>query len=447
MKQQLTRRKFIAKSSVGATGLVLGGLGMSAKSYGNILGANDRINVAMIGCYRRGIPLTQSLANIKDKVNFLYGCDVIKDRRESFGKMVKEKFGTAPKLENDLRVILDDSTVDVVFNATPDHWHAPGSIMALQAGKHVYCEKPLSHNPRENELLVMAQKKYNKVVQMGAQQRSSLESKEIVKEIHNGVIGEAYMATAFYANARTSIGNGKVVPAPKGFDWDLFQGPAPRVAFKDILADYNWHWFWLWGTGETGNNATHELDISRWALQLDYPEEVKTNGGKFHYTDDDWTMYDTLDATFKFSNGKIIKWDGKSRNAMKTMGSDRGTIIYGTEGTVYVDRGGYKLFDRGGKLLREKKSQGEEGTTGLGGGGDLTTMHVDNFLEAVKGKAELNCPVEEGAKSTHLCHLANISYRLDQKSLKCDTATGRFLDQEAMDLWGRNYEEGWEPKV
>ncbi|MFW5656393.1 MAG: Gfo/Idh/MocA family protein [Bacteroidota bacterium] len=440
------RRAFIKKSAVSATGITLAGLGMSAKSYGRILGSNERIHVAMIGCNRRGIPLTDSLAALKDKVQYEYVCDVIQERRDNLGKKVEEKFGYAPKAVNDLRKIHDDKKVDAVFHATPDHWHAPGGLMAMQAGKHVYIEKPLTHSPQENEILIQAEKKYNRMVQMGAQQRSAPESKEIMRELHEGVIGDIYLCQAFYSNARGSIGNGKKVPVPEGFDWQLFQGPAPRVDYKDILYDYNWHWFWNWGTGETGNNATHELDISRWALQKKHPVKVSVSGGKYHFKDDDWVMYDTLDATFTYDDGKVIKWDGKSRNSMMTYGSGRGTIIYGTDGSVYIDRGGYKVYDRGGKLLREKKSAGEEGSTGLGGGGDMTTMHVNNFLEAIRGKAELACPVETGALSTQLCHYANIAYRVG-KALDINPETGKFTDTDAIKLWSREYEKGWEPKI
>lgn len=437
-----SRRSFIKKSAVGAAGLALG---VSAKSYANIIGANERINVAILGCNRRFGALAEPLSLFKD-VSITYVGDVDSRRQDRAVGEVNKMAGTAPKGEKDLRKILEDNTVDAVFHATPDHWHAPGTWMSLQADKHVYVEKPCSHNPREGELLIALQKKHNKVVQMGAQQRSAPESQEIIQEIHKGTIGEVFHAVAFYSNSRGEVPAASNAPVPEWLDWELFQGPAPRAEFIDILGDYMWHWYWAYGTAETGNNATHELDVSRWALQVQYPEEVKVNAGKYHFKNDPWTMYDTMDVTFNFPGGKSIRWDGKSRDGYNTYGSGRGSIIYGSEGSVYVDRDGYRLYDRAGKMLREKKASTNEGSVGLGGGGGMTVQHINNFLETIRGKATLNCPIDEGAISTHLCHYANISYKLGNRNLKIDPKTGRFLDKKVMKQhWGREYEKGWEP--
>lgn len=437
-----SRRSFIKKSAVGAAGLALG---VSAKSYANIIGANERVNVAVIGCNRRFGGLAEPLSSM-DNVNFAYVCDVDARRQKSAIEKVKEWSGRAPKGEKDLRKILDDQEIDAIFNATPDHWHAPGTWMAMDAGKHVYVEKPCSHNPREGELLIALQKKYDKVVQMGTQQRSAPASREIIAEIHEGIIGEPYHTIAFYSNSRGRVPDAHKVPVPSWLDWELFQGPAPRTDYLNILGDYMWHWFWTWGTGETGNNATHELDISRWALQVTFPEEVRVNAGKFHFKDDPWTMYDTMDVTFMFPGGKSIRWDGKSRSGYNTYGSGRGTIIYGSEGSVSMDRDGYRLYTRSGKLVKERFATTSEGGIALGGGGGMTTQHIHNFLEAIRGKAKLNAPIDEGAITTHLCHYANISYKMGNKPLKIDPKTGRFTDEEVMKKhWARTYEKGWEP--
>lgn len=352
-----------------------------------------------------------------------------------------------PASVNDFREVLADQEVDAVFNLTPDHWHAPGSFLALEAGKHVYVEKPLTHNPREGELFLEFQKKYNKVVFMGTQQRSQITARKIVGELHEGLIGDIYHVLAYYSNQRTGIGNGKVVPVPEGFDWDLFQGPAPRQEYKDILFDYNWHWFWPWGTGETGNNATHEFDVARWILQVGNPSGVFCNAGKYHFVDDDWTMYDTMDVTFKYASGKSIRWDGKSRTSYTTYGSDRGNIAYGSEGTVTISRNGFKVFDLKNNLVREEKEPSQSVTTGLGGGGGITTNHMLNFLETVRGKARPNSQLEEAAMSSHLNHLANIAYRTGA-SMKIDPSNGHILDKKIMKkYWTREYEPGWEPKL
>lgn len=444
------RREFIKKAAVSTAGVTIGGaaLGMSAKSYSRIIGSNDRLVVALMGCGRRVGAYYGPIANSKNNVDLAYICDVMKKQREKTAEKLKGKVTGKAAVVNDIREVFADKDVDIVFNATPDHWHAPGAWMAMEAGKHVYLEKPCSHNPKEGELLVAFEKKYNKLIQMGNQQRSAPESIEIINEIHNGVIGEVYKTVAFYSNARGEVIVPKVAPVPEGLDWDLFQGPAPRKAYEHDTWNYNWHWYgWDYGTAETGNNATHELDIARWALQVTYPNWVDVEAAKRHYINDGWEMYDTMDATFKFPGNKVIKWDGKSRNSHKTYGSGRGTIIYGTEGSVYVDRNGYKLFDRTGKVIKDSKAKEQEAGTALGGGGGMTDMHVVNFFNVIRGKeSKLNSSITEGSISQQLTHYANISYRIG-RSFDVNPENGRIKDKKAMKLWGREYQPGWEPKL
>lgn len=446
---QDSRRDFIKKIALGTAGITLAGTasGMSAKSYSKIIGANDRLRVGIAGLGRRLGAYYQPIALKSSNVELVYLCDVMKSQRESAAKKFSRHIDYSPKLENDIRKVIEDPSVDVLINATPDHWHAPGTWMAVKAGKHVYVEKPCSHNPREGELLVEFQKKYGKTIQMGNQQRSAPETIEIIKDIHNGVIGKAYKAVAFYASARGEVPLQKKAPVPDGLDWELFQGPAPRREYTSETWDYNWHWYgWLYGTAEAGNNATHELDVARWALQVEFPERVETEAEKRYFANDGWEMYDTMDATFRFNDKKVIQWGGQSRNGYTTYGSDRGTLIYGTEGNVYVDRSGYKLYDRAGKLIRSNHGKGNEAGTALGGGGDMSTLHVVNFFNAVRGKEKQNSTIDDGAKSTLLCHLANISYRVGH-ALDTDPKNGRILDKKAMKYWSREYQPGWEPKL
>jgi len=442
------RRNFIIKATAGAAGIGLTSQlnAMSAKSYSKIIGANDRIRVALQGLGRRFPAYKDAIADKNNNVELTYLCDVMKSQRERAAAMFAEVTSDKPKLENDIRKVLSDKKVDAIFMATPDHWHAPGACMAMQAGKHVYLEKPCSHNPREGELLVAYQKKYDKVVQMGNQQRSSPQSQEIIKDIHDGIIGDVYQAIAFYTSRRGAVPHQTPASPPEGLDWELFQGPAPRRPYTDNTWDYNWHWYgWNYGTAETGNNATHELDIARWALQVKYPERVEVNAGKYQYKDDGWEMYDTMEATFKFSGNKVIKWDGQSRNGYYKFGAGRGTIIYGSEGSVFIDREGYKLYSLKGELIRENLSSGTEAGTALGGGGDMSTMHTKNFFDAIRGKAALTSPIDEGAISQMLTHYANIAYRIDD-AYEVDENTGRIYNREAMKLWSRTYEPGWEIK-
>ena len=440
------RRNFLKKATAGAVGVAFTGkiTHASAKSYSKILGANDRIQVAIQGLGRRYAGYIESIALKQNNIELLYLCDVMKSQRDKAAKYVVKNLKYQPTLENDIRKIIDDKAVDAIFMATPDHWHAPGACMAMQGGKHVYLEKPCSHNPKEGELLVAYQQKYNKFVQTGIQQRSSVESAEIIKEIHNGVIGDTYRAIAFYQNRRGAVPNPVKDAPPAGLDWELFQGPAPRKEYRHDTWDYNWHWYgWDYGTGETGNNATHELDIARWALDVKYPEHVEVYSGKFHYKNDGWEMYDTMEATFRFSNNKTIQWDGQSRNGYDKFGGERGTVVYGSTGAVFMDRNGYRLYDIKGKLLREKTSAGRESGVALGGGGSLTTRHAMNFFDAIRGKADLALPIDQGVISQMLTHHANIASRIDS-SFEVDENTGRIFNKEAMKLWSRTYEPGWE---
>ncbi len=444
-----SRRDFIKKTTLGAAGITIGAMGFSAKSYARIVGANNRLSVGLVGLGRRYKAYIPAIVNEKNGVDLLYLCDVMKSQRERAAKYVSEKSDIKPKLEADFFKVINDKDIDAVFLATPDHWHAPGALLAMANGKHVYIEKPISHNPYEGEMLIEAQKKYGKVVQMGNQQRSSLQSQEIIKEIHNGIIGTPYKAVAFYVNGRGRTPNQIKQAAPDGLDWDMWQGPAIHREYTHDTWNYNWHWYgWNYGTAETGNNGTHELDIARWALNVDFPDEVYVEAENRQFLDDGWEMYDSMDATFKFKGNKIIKWDGKSRNGYNTYGFGRGTIIYGSEGSVFVDRGHYKLFDRKGKFIKKSSASTQESGTALGGGGDLSTMHAINFLETIRGKAsKQNSPVDEGVKSTLLCHLANIAYRTDDL-LKIDNTNGHIVNSKAAKkLWTREYEKGWEPKV
>lgn len=440
---ETSRREFIKKAALGTAGLTVASYGMSAKSYARIIGANERIHVAIAGLGRRLGAYFEPIKLKESNVELVYLCDVMQKQRESALQQFSKHITYKPKLENDIRKVIADKQVDALFNATPDHWHAPGTWLAVQGGKHVYVEKPCSHNPREGEILMDCQKRYGKVIQMGNQQRSAAESIDIIKQIHDGAIGTPYKAVAFYTAQRGEVPVPKAAPVPEGLDWDLFQGPAPRTAYTHDTWNYNWHWYgWQYGTAESGNNATHELDVARWALGVEYPEYVSTEAAKRHFMDDGWAVYDTMEATFRFPGNKIIQWDGKSRDGYKTYGTDRGTVIFGSTGSVYVDRDGYKLYNREGKLLKDSKAKGTEAGTALGGGGDMTTRHVMNFFEAIRGKEKQASPIDEGAKSTLLCHLANISYRVN-KPFEVDTKNGHIKDKEAMKYWSRDYEKGW----
>lgn len=440
-KKDLSRRQFIQSSTAAVAGLAIAN---SSASYAKKKSSN-KINVAMMGTHSRGMALAEEFAK-NPHADVTYICDVDKQVIEKSVAKIKEISGKAPKGVQDFRKALDDKNVDALVIATPDHWHAPASIMALQAGKHVYVEKPCSHNPYEGELLLKAIKKYKKIVQMGNQQRSSQHTIDAMNMLHDGIIGRPYLGKAWYANKRGPIGVGKEAPVPAWLDYELWQGPAPRTAYRDNVIHYNWHWFWRWGTGETSNNATHELDLCRWALKVDYPTKAVSFGGRYHY-DDDWEFYDSQIAGFEFGDKSSIFWEGRSCNAHKLEGGKgRGATIYATDGTMVIDRNSHVFYDKDDKVIKEFKTTGEA-TMDTRGGGSMTGAHIDNFIQAILNGEEQKSPITEGHKTILMNHLANISQKLG-RSLQIDPRNGRILDDaEAMKMWRRDYEPGWEPAV
>jgi predicted dehydrogenase len=440
----ITRRDFLDSLAVGAATVAVNA---TAKSYRQILGANDRLNFAVIGLNGRAYAHLSSLKANRSAARISHVCDVDANILLKFAASTQQEMGEAPATGKDFRSILELKDVDAITIATPDHWHAPMAIAGLQAGKHVYVEKPCSHNPAEGVMLVQARQKYRKLVQMGTQQRSSPHTIEIVQKIHDGKIGRPYFAKAWYSNVRKSIGTGKEVLVPPQLDWDLWQGPAPRQVYRDNVHPYNWHWFRTWGTGETLNNGTHEVDVCRWALGVDYPQKITSSGGRYHFKDD-WQFYDTLVTSFDYED-KMITWEGKSCEGMKYYGRDRGSTITGTDGTVLVDRGGYEIYDLKGNKTSEFKaaSSTSSASADLIGRDSMTDAHFANFIAGIRNGEKLNAPVSDGNIAVTMLQLSNIAWEVSRE-LHLDSQDGRIQnDADAMKMWGREYEKGWAPHV
>ncbi|MEM7484261.1 MAG: Gfo/Idh/MocA family oxidoreductase [Bacteroidota bacterium] len=440
-----TRRDFIKKTTAGSAALTFGSMVFPYTGHGRILGANDQINCAVIGVRSRAKAHVKAI-NADSNAKILYNCDVDDNIIEEHNIWCQNTIGYVPKVEKDFRKILEDKDVDAVFIATPEHWHAPMAIMAMQAGKHVYVEKPCSHNPYENDLLVAAQKKYGKKVQMGNQQRSADTTILGIKEIKEGIIGEVYKGEAYYTNNRGSIGVGNKVTVPKTLDWDLWQGPAPKEAYRDNVHPYNWHWFRTWGTGEIHNNGTHEIDICRWALGVDLPNSVTSFGGKYAH-DDDWEFVDNQQVTFSYNDNKFITWTGHSRGMMKPDRPGRGITIYGSRGSIQLDRNFYKLYDLQGNPIKFEFEKASSATTNTRGEGILDVNHVANFFDAIRKDTSLRSDIKDASISTMLCHLGNMAQDAGE-TLEIDKVTGKVLNNEkAMKSWKREYANGWEPKI
>ncbi len=442
IKNTSSRRDFMKTTTAGLAGAAV----LSAASSSRVLGANEKIRVAVMGTNSRGSALAQEFAKAQNS-EVAYICDVDSRVVEKTVAQITKIQGNKPKGTDDVRKALDKKDVDVLVIAAPDHWHAPATVMALKAGKHVYVEKPCGHNPREGELLIQAQKKYKKIVQMGNQQRSSPHTIQAMQELKEGKLGRPYFGRAWYANARGPIGRGTVAPVPEWLNWELWQGPAPRVDYRDNVVHYNWHWFRRWGTGESCNNATHEVDVCRWALEVGYPVKASSSGGRFHY-DDDWEFYDTQMMSFEFEGKKMISWEGRSCNKKQVEGRGRGSDIFCTDGTLVIDRNGYVMYDKNNKEIKKVDAGDKNATMDTSGaGGSLNGMHIANFLDAIRTGAQQNSPIDEGHKSVLLCHLANISQEVG-RTLDIDPRNGRIVnDAEAMKMWDRDYEPGWELTV
>ncbi|MDX1938922.1 MAG: Gfo/Idh/MocA family oxidoreductase [Saprospiraceae bacterium] len=408
----------------------------------------EKVVVGVVGTNSRGHFLAQMFSKVPD-VEVGYICDVDSKALEKTIAHIENLTGKKPKGFTDVRKLLEEKDLDAIVIAAPDHWHAPATLMAVKAGKHVYVEKPCSHNPAEGEILVQAAAKYNKLIQMGSQRRSFPRVMEAINELHNGIIGRVYFAKGWYANARKPIGFGKKVAVPNHLDFELWQGPAPRRPYQDNLVHYNWHWFWNWGTGEALNNGTHELDVMRWGLGVDFPVKVTSLGSRFAYKDD-WETPDTQTISYIFPNNTMIEWESRSCNGYPMEGSGRGTIFYGEKGTMVIPGGDdYKVYDLDNKLIRDVKTSLEEATrTNTMGMGELLDIQIIiNFIDTIRGKAKLTAPISEGHKSTLLPQLGNIAYRTG-RVLTCDPSNGRVLkDKAAMKLWSREYEKGWEMKL
>jgi len=426
MFQDLDRRRFMRRTAA-ATGLV---------AFPRRAPADDdtqkRVVVGVMGL-RRGRSLASTFA-AQSNVVVKYLCDVDAETAQQCARLMSRSFEVEPQVVVDFRRILDDHEVDALVCAAPNHWHAPSTIMACIAGKHVYVEKPCSHNPREGQWMIDAARKHGRVVQVGTQRRSATGTMRAIQQVHAGAIGRVYVARCWYHSARRTIGQGKPAPVPPQLDYALWQGPAPRRPYLDNRIPYNWHWFWHWGNGELGNNGVHTIDLCRWGVGVDYPVQVTSSGGRYAFDDDQETP-DTHMVAFKFDGGRQITWQGLSCNPH----GGGFVTFYGEDGALDLESNGtYTVYDRQGKKVRTEPGQGNG-----------QNEHVVNFLTAVRhGRPdELNTEIAEGHKSTLLCHLGNMAHRV-QRTLRCNPQDGQVLDDaQAMRFWSREYEPGWEPSL
>ncbi len=398
--------------------------------------ANDKVTLAIMGVRGQGRGLTDRFASLPD-TEIAYLCDIDENVFARAAKIVEERKGRPAKRISDIRRALDDKDVDAVVIATPDHWHAPATILACQAGKDVYVEKPASHNLREGRLMVEAARRHGRVVQLGTQSRSRPSTQRGIEYVRSGKLGQVLLAKAWNCQLRENIGRKPDGPVPAGVDYDTWVGPASWLAFNENRFHYKWHWNWNFGTGDMGNDGVHQLDIARWALGVETPNEVAGSARKLYFQDDQQTP-DTMNITFNYP-GKTLVFEMRIWTPYGLEDQDNGVGVYGTEGMAHIGRWngrwGFKVFDSRGKMVLYDEDNQDD-------------THARNFLDCVRSRRRPNADIEIGHASSSLCHLGNIVARTG-RTLKFDPATETIAgDAEAGTLLGRRYRQHWAtPKV
>ncbi len=413
-------------------------LGASAAALGatpKLRSAANRVNIAIIGLRGRGKALAGAFATVAG-VSIEALADVDSNVLAQTAAGVAAQSGKAPRTASDLRRVLDDRSIDAVVIATPDHWHAPAAILACDAGKDVYLEKPCAHNAREAKLIVEAARRNNRIVQHGTQARSRPTTQRAIELVHSGKIGRVLMAKAWNVQLRKNIGHLPDSPVPAGVDYDTWIGPAPALPFSANRFHYTWHWHWNYGTGDAGNDGAHQLDQARWALEVGAPTEVTGSAAKLFFDDDQQTP-DTMNITFKYP-GKMLVFEMRIWNPYAMGGVENGVAVYGSEGMIEIGKSdrvnGYRVFDRAGKLVSKEEEESAD-------------THAHNFVECVRSRRAPTAEIEIGRLSTLHCHLANIvartgrPLRFDGKSLSIPG------DAEADALLGRTYRAHWSTPV
>jgi predicted dehydrogenase len=447
------RREFIKRSVLGTAGIAIGGLGFSAKSYESIIGSGDRLNVAVIGLRSRGSSHIEEWSSLKDShnVRLVALCDADEQFFAERSKTVFDKTGIKPVTEWDMHKVLDNPDIHAVSFATPNHWHSLGTIWACQAGKHVYVEKPACHNIFEGRKMIEAARKYNVRVQVGFQGRSYKNIIEAMKFLHDGGIGEVYMARGLCYKPRDSFGIAKDSTPPATLHYDRWLGPALWREYNEKRSHYNWHWHWDTGNGDSGNQGVHEFDIARWGLNKhEHPVSVYSTGGIYGINPEECSQEtpNTQSSVFKYKDGTMLEFETRGRyfNKEAKMGIGIGNIFYGTEG--YLELQAWEKSGGEWQAFRKRETEPFAGSN-VGEGKQMAATlqgpdsadHFSNFISAIRsGKDEiLHADINEGFYSSALPHLGNISYRLGRE-LKFMGDYEKFAnDPEADTMLTRNY--------
>ncbi len=452
----MKRREFTKQSLLGTATIVT-----TAASAKRILGANDRVRLGLIGCGGRGIEVATLMRKVPE-VEYIAVCDVYETNANS----AREWAGTAARAFGDFRKLLEQKDVDAVHIATPDHWHASATVLACQAGKDVYVEKPLAHNVREGRAMVTAARRYKRIVQAGTQHRSAPHYREVQQLIQSGALGEVRFVRVWnYSNLTPyGIGNQPDGPVPAGLDWDMYLGPAPSRPFNKNRFLRSFRWFWDYAGGTITDFGTHRFDTVQQVMGVDAPKTVSASGGRFSMNDGG-EMPDVMQVTYEYPNF-VLSYEACNLNAHglggRTPGmsyysmrgeTDRphGEAYYGTNGALFADRIGYEIYPEPQPLRRRDGSQdvktppsGVRTEAKRVQSKDATDLHCANFIEALRTRKPPAAEVEIGHRSTTVPHLGNISYKVGRK-LTWDAAKEDFVnDAEASKLLGRQARKPWD---
>lgn len=427
------RRSFIKQTLAGAAGVAMG---FNAKSYASIIGANDRINMGVIGIRNQGSVHINAYCNLKDSHNVRIKtlCDTDEQLFDSRSRVVTEKTGVKPGTEWEMEKVFGDKDIDAVSIVTPNHWHALATVWALQAGKHVYVEKPAMHNIWEGKKMVEAARKYNRRVQVGLNNRSVPGVIEAIKFLHDGGIGDVYMARGICYKGRDSYGTAKDSTPPATFHYDRWLGPAPYRPYNEKRSHYNFHWYWDTGNGDIGNTGPHQFDLARWGLNKnEHPVSIYSNGGLYGFTNESKTpgkmVYggvetygndktsqetpNTQSAILKYNDGKMLEFEVRGRHTYNEsgLGIEVGNTFFGSDGYLELNGGTWKAYRKGEKEPYATSKEGD----------DDQPRHWANFLDGIRSEKNetLHGHISDGFLSSALPLLCNISYHV-KREIKID---------------------------
>ena len=420
----LSRRQFLGHSARNAAGAAAGMVVLSTTAA--LADRSNQVRVGVIGVRNQGKNLAERLARFPD-VEVAALCDVDSSLKPAAMKAVAEHQESTPTWHGDFRRILDDPSIDAVVIATPDHWHAVMGILACQAGKDVYLEKPVSHTVDEGTRLVAAARKYDCVMQTGLQQRSGAHFQSAIETVRSGKLGRVKLARAWIANLRQPMKPKRDEPVPAGVDYDMWLGPAQDRPFNVNRFHHQWHWFQDYGTGELGNWGVHLLDVARWGLDVGLPERVSASGGNYVFQGD-LEMPDTMLATFAYPE-HTITWEHRLWSNHGVEGRGSGVAFHGEKGTLVVDRSGWKVYDSKERLTADAS--------------ELPNSHLRNFIDSIRTRQRPNADIEVGHASTTLCHLGNIAWRLGREVRFEEQSQSFVQDEDANALLTKNYRGEW----